>query len=98
MLTLLRMQVPSAHPTSGCHHPSTAHGESTPPYPIRTHRNLEETGPTLSSRLPCAQVWFSSICWALGWLPLPTSCGAPILRVADLSGQPGLHLLEQRAR
>ena len=98
MLTLLRMPVPSTHPTWGCHHPSTAYGEPTLPYPSCTHRNLEQAGPILSSRLPCAQVWFSSLGWALGWLLLPTSYGAPILRVADLSGQPGLHLLEQRAR
>ena len=58
MLTLLRMQVPSAHPTSGCRHPSTAHGESTPPYPSRTHRNLEEAGPTLSSACPVLKCGF----------------------------------------
>ena len=44
--------------------------------PFLAHTNLEEAGPTLSSRLPCAEVQFSSLGWALGWLlavpyPLP---------------------------
>lgn len=95
MLTLLRMQVPCTRPHLGVLPPSTAHGEPMPPYPSCTHRNLEEAGPTPSSCLPCGfpLPWVGS-----SWLPLPTSCGAPILRVADLLGQPSLPLLEQRAR
>lgn len=49
------------------HAPLHAGSKHSPP-PSLAHTNLEEAGPTLSSRLPCAEVWFSSVGWALGWL------------------------------